>query len=140
LNSAIKCVTQTPTTPTLKAYKHTSCYSSYCPAQLTEDEVAVLSSDSSVVCNGVGTIYIPSLTTSVTTTGKGGVATTASSGSVATTGTGTATGTGTGEVATSSGSVATTSSKGAAEGRRDNVVPVLGGALGALVGIVGLFL
>jgi hypothetical protein len=126
--------------------KYSSCYSSYCPAQLTEDELAVLSSDSSLVCNGVGTIYIPSgvLTTSVAavqTTGKGGVATTSSgSGSVAITGSGTAIGTGTGEGATSSASVATTSSKGAAEGRMDNVVPVLGGVLGALVGVVGVFL
>jgi hypothetical protein len=125
---------------------HQSCYSSYCPAQLTEDELALLSSDSSAICNGVGTVYIPSgaLPTSVTvvqtseaSTGKGGLVTTGSS-TLAIKGTGT--GSGAGEVATSSEGVASTSSKGVSEGRMDNVVPVLGGVLGALVGIVGIFL
>jgi hypothetical protein len=75
--------------------------------------------------------------TSEASTGKGGLVTTGSS-TLAIKGTGT--GSGAGEVATSSEGVASTSSKGVSEGRMDNVVPVLGGVLGALVGIVGIFL
>lgn len=106
----------------------------------------VLSSYSDVLCHGIGTITLPSgvITTSggaaptspsstnaETTSFTGKVAGTTSAKGIA------ATGVGTGTV---SGGATSSTSKAAAVGGMGNTVPVMGGLLGALVGVVGLFL
>ena len=94
-----------------------------------------LSSMSNVLCKSIGTITLPTLPTS---SGAAATKTAVTSGTAKVTGTtsdkgGVATGTATGGATSST-------SKAAADGGMGGPVPVLGGALGALVGVVGLFL
>jgi hypothetical protein len=105
-----------------------------------------LSSFSNVLCNGIGTITLPSgiLSTSggaaPTTAPQTTASTTSGTGKVTgtTSGKGTAaTGAGTGAV---SGGTTSSTSKAAAERGFGNTVPALGGVLSGLLAVVGLFL
>ncbi len=108
----------------------------------------VLSSYSDVLCHGIGTITLPSgvlstsggaaaaptlpsSTNAETTSSMGKVAGTTSTKGAAATGAGTG---------TASGGATSSTSKAAGMGGMGNTVPVMGGLLGALVGVVGLFL
>ncbi|KIM94659.1 hypothetical protein OIDMADRAFT_34673 [Oidiodendron maius Zn] len=132
-----------------------NCYSTYCSGQLTDDFMLALSSESNVVCNGIGSISFPSgivssdvptspASTIVNTT----TATSSITGEVTSTSTtsskvgATITGTSSGTTAspTSSGAAVSATSKAAAERGMGHAVPVLGGVLGALIGIVGMIL
>ncbi|KAF4626941.1 hypothetical protein G7Y89_g11214 [Cudoniella acicularis] len=131
-----------------------NCYSTFCPAQLTEDELMLLSSDSAALCHGIGTVAIPSgiISSSVpssplSTTAVITAATNSSTGQTASTGTGSSKGvasTGTGTngavIPTSAGVAASSTSKATGERGTGHAIPVLGGLLGALLGVVGLFL
>ena len=90
---------------------------------------------SNVLCNGVGTITLPTLSTSSGAAATRPVATT--SGTAKVTGTTSVKGAATG---TTSVGAKISTSKAAAEGGMGGAVPVLGGVLGALVGVVGLLL
>ena len=89
-----------------------------------------LSSESSVVCKGIGTLSLPSglsISSMATSSGTGKVTTTN-------------TGTHTGATPTSAGVTAGATSKGAAERGMGPAVPVMGGVLGTFIGIVVVFL
>jgi hypothetical protein len=94
-----------------------------------------LSSMSNVLCNGIGTITLPTLSTISGAAATLPVPTT--SGSAKVTGITSVKGAATG---TTSGGATSSTSKAAAESGMGGAVPVLGGVLGLLVGVVGLFL
>jgi len=102
--------------------------------------VSEFSVESSALCKGLGTLSPPSsLPTGVATTTlspKTTAVKSSSAGSVATPGTGT----GAGVASTASGAAASATSKAAAERGAGHGVPILGGLLGALIGVVGVFL
>jgi len=114
-----------------------SCYRRYCTGADGASILSLYSAESSAICSEAATI-IPSasLPAGVATTTLSSKTPAKTSGPVATPGTGT----GAGLASTANGAATSATSKAAAMKGMGHTVPVLGGVLGALFGVVGVFL